>query len=76
MGNPKFIGTVTWFNTAKGYGFVTSESGQDLIVHYHSILVDGFKDLADGQRVEYTQIQSSKGLQAAEVIPIEADTVL
>jgi CspA family cold shock protein len=63
-------GTVKWFNDAKGFGFITQdEGGPDVFVHFRSIKGDGFKSLAEGQKVEYTVTQGQKGPQADNVIP-------
>ena len=67
----KTTGTVKWFNTAKGYGFIVNESGEDVMVHYRSIQTRGFKDLKDGQQVRFIQTRSEKGWLAAEVEPLE-----
>jgi CspA family cold shock protein len=63
------IGTVKWFNNAKGYGFIEREDGQDVFVHYRAILGEGYRKLLDGQRVEYTVVEGQKGLQAEDVSP-------
>lgn len=60
-------GTVKWFDSSKGYGFIQRESGGDVFVHYKSIVADGFKKLEEGQDVEFTVTQGKKGLQAQEV---------
>ena len=60
-------GTVKWFNNAKGYGFIQRESGEDLFVHFKSIIGDGFKSLDEGDAVEYLVAEGEKGLQAQEV---------
>jgi CspA family cold shock protein len=60
-------GTVKWFNDAKGFGFITPESGADLFVHFRSIQGSGFKSLQEGQKVTFTVAQGQKGLQAEEV---------
>ena len=60
-------GTVKWFNDAKGYGFITPESGQDLFGHVRSIHGTGFKSLKEGQKVTFKVVQGQKGLQADEV---------
>ena len=60
-------GTVKWFNEAKGFGFITQESGDDVFVHFSAIEGDGFKTLADGDRVEFGVTQGPKGLSAANV---------
>ena len=60
-------GTVKWFNDAKGYGFITQEGGEDVFVHYSAIQAQGFKSLAEGDRVEFEVTRGPKGLQAANV---------
>jgi CspA family cold shock protein len=60
-------GTVKWFNDAKGFGFITPESGEDLFVHFRSILGSGFKTLKEGQKVTFTVVKGQKGLQADAV---------
>ena len=63
-------GTVKWFNDAKGFGFITSEDGNDLFVHFSAILGSGFKSLPEGAAVEFDSVQGPKGLQAANVVAI------
>ncbi|MBD3289589.1 cold-shock protein [candidate division KSB1 bacterium] len=60
-------GTVKWFNSTKGYGFIKRESGEDVFVHYKSINGDGFKKLNEGEHVEFEVVQTDKGLQAVNV---------
>ncbi len=61
-------GTVKWFNDSKGFGFITPEDGsEEVFVHFSAILADGFKSLAEGQRVEYEVVRGEKGLQARSV---------
>jgi len=60
-------GTVKWFNTSKGYGFITQENGEDVFVHYQSILGNSYRTLAENDKVEFSVKQGPKGLQAAEV---------
>ena len=60
-------GTVKWFNDKKGYGFITSETGEDVFVHFSGLNMEGFKTLKDGQTVEYDTIEGDKGLQATNV---------
>jgi len=60
-------GTVKWFNEAKGFGFITQEGGSDVFVHFSAIEGDGFKTLADGDRVEFEVTQGPKGPAAANV---------
>lgn len=66
-------GTVKWFNTEKGYGFILNPEGEDVFVHYRSIQVEGFKNLREGQEVSFLQIKSEKGWQAAEVQVLDGD---
>ena len=63
----RVTGTVKWFNGAKGYGFIQREEGPDVFVHYSSIRGDGFRNLEEGQEVEFDVQQGPKGLQAADV---------
>ena len=63
----RVVGTVKWFNGDKGYGFIAHEGGPDVFVHYSAIESDGFRNLQEGQKVEFTIEQGPKGLQAAEV---------
>jgi len=63
------VGTVKWFNEGKGYGFIESEGGKDLFVHFSEIQGDGFKTLRDGQSVEYEESMGQKGPQATKVVP-------
>ena len=60
-------GRVKWFNTAKGYGFIEREGESDVFVHYSQIQMDCFKDLKEGQLVSFELVDTSKGLQAANV---------
>jgi CspA family cold shock protein len=60
-------GTVKWFNDAKGFGFITQESGPDVFVHHTAIVAEGFRSLTEGERVQFEVVQGPKGLQAANV---------
>jgi CspA family cold shock protein len=66
----KEIGTVKWFNDAKGYGFIAREQGEDVFVHHTAILGSGFKSLRENQQVEFSVEQGPKGLQAKDVQPL------
>jgi len=60
-------GTVKWFNSTKGFGFISQEGGEDVIVHFKSIVGEGYKTLNENQKVEFSVANGPKGLQAAEV---------
>ncbi len=60
-------GQVKWFNDAKGYGFISQEGGEDVFVHFSAIQAQGFKSLAEGDRVEFEVTKGPKGLQASNV---------
>ncbi len=63
----RIVGTVKWFNGSKGYGFIARESGPDVFVHYSAIQSEGFRNLDEGQKVEFEVQQGNKGPQAANV---------
>ncbi len=60
-------GSVKWFNSSKGFGFISQEDGEDVFVHFQSIVGEGYKTLNENDKVEFTVTQGPKGLQAAEV---------
>lgn len=60
-------GTVKWFNSTKGYGFISRDNGEDVFVHFRAIQGEGYRSLEDGQKVEFAVVQGQKGLQAADV---------
>ncbi|MDU2137312.1 MULTISPECIES: cold-shock protein [Lactococcus] len=60
-------GTVKWFNATKGFGFITSEDGQDLFAHFSAIQSDGFKTLDEGQKVEFDVEEGQRGPQAVNI---------
>ncbi|MCT4604885.1 MAG: cold-shock protein [Marinisporobacter sp.] len=60
-------GTVKWFNSEKGYGFISRENGDDVFVHFSAITMDGYKTLEEGQAVEFEVVQGEKGPQATNV---------
>ena len=66
----RITGTVKWFNGSKGYGFIEREGGKDVFVHYSAIRGDGYRNLEEGQEVEFTVEEGAKGPQAADVVPM------
>ena len=60
-------GTVKWFNAKKGFGFISDAEGKDVLVHFSALNMDGFKELKDGEAVEFEVIEGPKGPQAANV---------
>jgi cold shock protein len=67
QGDMRSTGTVKWFNDAKGFGFITQESGEDVFVHFSAVVAQGFKSLAEGDQVEFEVTRGPKGLQATNV---------
>jgi CspA family cold shock protein len=63
-------GTVKWFDASKGYGFISREGADDVFVHHSAILMPGFRNLEEGQRVEFSVEQGLKGPQAVNVVPL------
>ncbi len=63
-------GTVKWFNGSKGYGFIERAEGEDVFVHFNAIVGEGYRNLEEGQRVEFNVTQGQKGLQAENVVVI------
>jgi len=68
--NERVTGTVKWFNGYKGYGFISREDGEDVFVHQSAIQAEGFRNLEEGQRVEFTVERDTKGLRAAQVVAL------
>jgi len=66
----RIVGTVKWFNAAKGYGFIGRDGGEDVFVHFSAIQADGYRRLEKGQQVEFSVEEGPKGLQAANVVPL------
>ncbi len=64
-------GTVKWFNAEKGFGFITSEEGKDLFVHFSEIQKEGFKTLEEGEKVTFDIKEGQKGPQAANVVVVK-----
>lgn len=63
-------GTVKWFNEAKGFGFIEQEGGPDVFAHFSQIQAEGFRTLAEGQRVEFDVTQGQKGPQAENIVAV------
>ena len=66
----RLTGRVKWFNDSKGYGFIEQEGGIDVFVHYTAIEGEGFKSLAEGQKVEFEIAEGAKGPQATKVVKL------
>lgn len=66
----RIIGTVKWFSGSKGYGFLAQENGVDVFVHFSAIQGDGYRNLEEGQRVEFSIEKGPKGLQAVNVVAL------
>jgi CspA family cold shock protein len=66
----RVLGTVKWFNGSKGYGFIERDEGDDVFVHFSAIVGEGFRNLNEGERVEFTVERGAKGLQAADVVVV------
>jgi CspA family cold shock protein len=64
------VGKVKWFNDAKGFGFITTEKGEDVFVHFSAIQAKGFRSLPEGSQVEFDLVEGPKGLQASNVVPV------
>ena len=62
------VGKVKWFNAEKGFGFITSEEGKDIFVHFPAIQADGYKSLEEGQTVDYDVTETDRGPQAQNVV--------
>lgn len=63
-------GTVKWFDTVKGYGFIETDQGEDIFVHFTGIIADGFRTLDEGQHVQFDVVEGNRGNQAANVTVI------
>ncbi len=63
-------GKVKWFNSEKGYGFITTDEGNDIFAHYSQIQKEGFKSLEEGERVEFEVVDGDKGPQASNIVAI------
>lgn len=66
----RLTGRVKWFNDSKGYGFIEQEGGRDVFVHFTAIEGEGFKSLAEGQKVEFEIAEDAKGPQATKVVKL------
>jgi CspA family cold shock protein len=67
----RITGTVKWFNAQKGYGFIARESGPDVFVHFSAIQSSGYRELVEGERIEFVIVDGPKGPQAAEVVRLD-----
>ncbi len=70
MAEQRVQGTVKWFNGTKGFGFIEREGGEDVFVHYSAITGNGFRNLEEGDRVEFEITKGPKGLQASAVVKL------
>ncbi len=68
----RVVGTVKWFSGQKGYGFIQREGGDDVFVHHSAIQGSGFRNLEEGEQVEFTIESSPKGPQAADVVKLQS----
>jgi CspA family cold shock protein len=66
----KVQGTVKWFDSVKGFGFIERDEGKDVFVHHSAILAEGYRNLEEGQRVEFVVTEGPKGPQAQQVITL------
>lgn len=66
----KMTGTVKWFDAAKGYGFISGEDGKDIFVHFSAIVAEGYKSLAEGDKVEFELKENERGKQADKVVKL------
>ena len=74
--NERLTGTVKWFSRVKGYGFISPDGGaKDIFVHYSAIVGEGYRNLEEGQRVEFSIEQTDKGPQAAQVVDMGKEQV-
>ena len=69
-GGARFQGAVKWFNESKGFGFIQEDGGEDIFVHFSAIQAEGYKSLAQGDRVEFDVVPGARGRQAANVVRI------
>ncbi len=72
----KVTGSVKWFNETKGFGFIAQDNGPDVFAHFSAISGDGFKTLAEGQKVEFTVSDGEKGPQASDIVAISLGITL
>jgi CspA family cold shock protein len=70
MADSRIQGTVKWFNSAKGYGFIAHDGGKDVFVHFSAIEMEGYKTLTEGEKVEFAIEDSPKGPQATNVVKL------
>ena len=75
-GGEPIVGKVKWFNNEKGYGFIDYKENEDIFVHYSTININGYKTLSEGEYVEFTLLETSKGYQAIDVTPIKEPAIV
>ena len=63
-------GTVKWFNSEKGFGFITEDGGNDVFAHFSAIAGDGFKSLEEGQKVSFNIVEGARGAQASNIVAL------
>lgn len=66
----RVVGTVKWFNSSKGFGFIERQGGPNVFIHFSAIKMSGYKSLTEGQKVEFSIEEGPKGPQAADVTPV------
>jgi CspA family cold shock protein len=68
-------GTVKWFNSQKGFGFISDDQGNDVFVHYSGLAMNGFKSIDEGQAVTFDVTKGARGMQAVNVVSVDGDVI-